>query len=129
MADEFVKTIQEYIELDDQIRDAQKDIQLLKARRQNVMVAIMAYMKSQEWDVCNISSGGKLMLKTSKTKVGVKRDTSEEKLASFFGGGTNGAEQAEAVLKLIFDERETSEKDVLRRSRPRMPKQAAPGSD
>ena len=129
MAEEFVKTIQEYIELDDQIRDAQKDIQLLKARRQNVMVAIMAYMKSQEWDVCNISSGGKLMLKKSKTKVGVKRDTSEEKLTSFFGGGTNGAEQAEAVLKLIFDERETSEKDVLRRSRPRMPKQAAPGSD
>lgn len=129
MANEFVKTIQEYIELDDQIRDAQKDIQLLKARRQNIMVAIMAYMKSQEWDVCNISTGGKLMLKKSKTKVGVKRETSEEKLATFFGGGNAGVEQAEAVLKLIFDERETNEKDVLRRSRPRLATKGAPGSD
>ena len=126
MADEFVKTIQEFIELDDQIRDAQKDIQLLKARRQNIQVAIMAFMKSNEWDVCNISTGGKLMLKKSKTKSGVKRDTSEEKLTSFFGGDQNKAEE---VLKLIFDEREITEKDVLRRSRPRDTTKTAKGSD
>tara|TARA_Y100000389_G_scaffold94672_1_gene91325 strand:- start:2830 stop:3219 length:390 start_codon:yes stop_codon:yes gene_type:complete len=129
MAENFVKTIQEYIEIDDQIRDAQKDIQLLKARKQNIMVAIMAYMKSQEWDVCNISSGGKLMLKKSKTKVGVKRDTSEEKLAAYFGGGEQAIEKAEEILKLIFDERDTTEKDVLRRTRTRDIKKVAPGSD
>ena len=129
MAENFVKTIQEYIEIDDQIRDAQKDIQLLKARKQNIMVAIMAYMKSQDWDVCNISSGGKLMLKKSKTKVGVKRDTSEEKLAAYFGGGEQAIEKAEEILKLIFDDREVTEKDVLRRTRTRDTKKAAPGSD
>ena len=126
MAEEFVKTIQEFIELDDQIRDAQKDIQLLKARKQNIQLAIMAYMKSQEWDVCNISTGGKLMLKKSKTKSGVKRDTSEEKLTSFFGGDQGKAEE---VLKLIFDERETTEKDVLRRTRTRSTTKTTPGSD
>ena len=126
MADDFVKTIQEYIVLDDQIRDAQKDIQLLKARKKSIMVAIMAYMKSQDWDVCNISSGGKLMLKKSKTKSGIKRDTSEEKLSSFFNGDNS---KVEAVLKLIFDEREVNETDVLRRSRPRAVKKAPPGSD
>ena len=126
MAEEFVKTIQEYIDLDDQIRDAQKDIQLLKARRQNIMVAIMGFMKSQDWDVCNISTGGKLMLKKSKTKTSIKRETTEEKLSSYFGGDQV---KTESVLKLIFDERETTEKDVLRRSRPRASKSSAPGSD
>lgn len=126
MAEEFVKTIQEFIELDDQIRDAQKDIQLLKARRQNIQLAIMAFMKSNDWGVCNISTGGKLMLKKSKTKSGVKRDTSEEKLTSFFGGDQNKAEE---VLKLIFDQREITEKDVLRRSRPRDTTKTAKGSD
>ena len=112
----FVKTVREYVDLDDQIKEAQKDIKLLKARKDNLSLAIMGFMKSQEWEVCNISTGGKLMLKTSKTKSGVKKETSNNKLTEHFKDNSEIMKHIPTIMKMIFDERDTSEKHVLRRS-------------
>lgn len=112
----FVDSVKEYVELDDQLKAAQKDIQLLKARKQNLSLAIMGFMQSQEWDVCNISTGGKLMLKKSKTKTGVKKDTSNSKLAEHFKNNKEIMENLPIIMKLIFEDRDVSEKDVLRRT-------------
>ena len=112
-------TVKEYIDLDDQLKAAQKDIQLLKTRKQNLSLAIMGFMNSQEWEACNISTGGKLMLKKSKTKSGVKKDTSNTKLAEHFKDNKVIMENLPMIMKLIFDEREVNEKDVLRRTAPR----------
>ena len=111
----FVDTIKEYVEIDDQIKAASKDIQLLKSRKTTLSVAIMGFMQNKQWEVCNISSGGKLMLKKSKTKQGIKKDDVNTKLTKYFG--ENGdPKHVESIMKLIFEEREVSEKDVLRRS-------------
>ena len=115
----FVKSVKEYVDLDDQIKDAQKDIKLLKARKDNLSLAIMGFMQSQEWEVCNISTGGKLMLKTSKTKSGVKKETSNSKLTEHFKDNNEVLKHLPTIMKMIFDEREVSEKNVLRRSTPR----------
>ena len=115
----FVKSVKEYVDLDDQIKEAQKDIKLLKARKDNLSLAIMGFMQSQEWEVCNISTGGKLMLKKSKTKGGVKKDTSNSKLVEHFKDNNEIMKHLPTIMKMIFDEREVNEKDVLRRSTPR----------
>lgn len=119
----FVDSVKEYVSIDDQLKAAQKDIQLLKARKQNLSLAIMGFMQSQEWDVCNISTGGKLMLKKSKTKSGVKKDVSNNKLADHFKDNSEVLKHLPTIMKLIFDERETNEKDVLRRTTVRAKKE------
>lgn len=112
----FVDSVKEYVDLDDQLKAAQKDLQLLRARKQNLSLAIMGYMQSQDWDVCNISTGGKLMLKKSKTKSGVKKDTANTKLTEYFKSNQELSQHIPQIMKMIFDEREISEKDVLRRT-------------
>lgn len=118
----FVNSVKEYVEIDDQLKAVQKDIQTLKARKQTLSVAIMGYMQSQEWDVCNISTGGKLMLKKSKTKAGIKKDTSTAKLNDFFKDKPEMASHIPEIMKMIFDEREFNEKDVIRRTTTRTKK-------
>ena len=111
----FVDTIKEYVEIDDQIKAASKDLQLLKSRKTTLSVTIMGFMQNKQWEVCNISSGGKLMLKKSKTKQGIKKDDVNTKLKKYFDEHGD-QKHIENVMKLIFEDREISEKDVLRRS-------------
>lgn len=118
----FVNSVKEYVEIDDQLKAVQKDIQTLKARKQTLSIAIMGYMQSQDWDVCNISTGGKLMLKKSKTKAGIKKDTSTAKLNEFFKDKPDIASHIPEIMKMIFDEREYNEKDVIRRTTTRTKK-------
>ena len=118
----FVNSVKEYVEIDDQLKAVQKDIQTLKARKQTLSIAIMGYMQSQEWDVCNISTGGKLMLKKSKTKASIKKDTSTAKLNDFFKDKPDIASHIPEIMKMIFDEREYNEKDVIRRTTTRTKK-------
>lgn len=112
----FVDSVKQYVELDDQLKAVQKDIQALKARKQNLQLAIMGFMQSQDWEVCNISTGGKLMLKKSKTKTSVKKDTSNTKLTEHFKDNQAVLEHLPMIMKMIFDERDFNEKDVLRRT-------------
>ena len=112
----FVESVKEYVDLDDQLKAAQKDIQLLKSRKQNLTLAIMGFMQSQEWDVCNISTGGKLMMKKSKTKSSVKKDTTNLKLIEHFKNNQDMLPHIPEIMKMIFEEREITEKDVLRRT-------------
>ena len=109
----FVDSVKEYVDLDDQIKAASKDIQLLKARKTNLSLAIMGFMQTKEWEVCNISNGGKLMLKKSKTKGGIKKDDVKNKLSQYF---KDNSEHTDKIMNIIFEEREVTEKDVLRRS-------------
>ena len=118
----FVNSVKGYVEIDDQLKAVQKDIQTLKARKQTLSIAIMGYMQSQEWDVCNISTGGKLMLKKSKTKASIKKDTSTAKLNDFFKDKPDIASHIPEIMKMIFDEREYNEKDVIRRTTTRTKK-------
>ena len=118
----FVNSVKEYVEIDDQLKAVQKDIQTLKARKQTLSIAIMGCMQSQEWDVCNISTGGKLMLKKSKTKASIKKDTSTAKLNDFFKDKPDIASHIPEIMKMIFDEREYNEKDVIRRTTTRTKK-------
>lgn len=112
----FVESVKEYVDIDDQLKAAQKDIQLIKTRKQNLTLAIMGFMQSQEWDVCNISTGGKLMMKKSKTKTGVKKDTTNLKLVEHFKNNQEILPHIPEIMKMIFEDREITEKDVLRRT-------------
>lgn len=115
----FVESVKEYVELDDQLKAAQKDMQLLKARKQDLSLAIMGFMNSQEWEVCNISTGGKLVMKKSKTKTGIKKETSNSKLTEHFKENKEVLQHLPMIMKLIFDDRDVNEKDVLRRTAPK----------
>ena len=115
----FVNSVKEYVELDDQLKAAQKDIRALKERKQNLSLGIMGFMNSQDWDVCNISTGGKLMLKKSKTKASIKQDSANSKLVEHFKDNKEVIEHLPMIMKMIFEDREINEKDVLRRTNAR----------
>lgn len=115
----FVNSVKEYVDLDDQLKAAQKDIRALKERKQNLSLGIMGFMNSQEWDVCNISTGGKLMLKKSKTKASIKKDTTNSKLMEHFKSNKEIMDNLPLIMKMIFEDRDVNEKDVLRRTNTR----------
>ena len=79
----------------------------------------MGFMQNKDWEVCNISTGGKLMLKKSKTKASVKKDVVNTKLKEYFQD-SEGSGHVDKLMDLIFEQREVTEKDVLRRSVPRI---------
>ena len=112
---QFVESVREYVDIDDKIKAAQKDIRILKTRKEQLAETVMGFMQTKQWEECNISSGGKIMLKTSKTKSSVKKGDALVKLQSYL----KNEDQAKDLIRMIFEEREVTEKSVLRRTVPR----------
>lgn len=72
MDSHFIKIVKEYIELDDNIKLAMKDIKVLKDRKNELSEEIMVKMKESGIDCCNLESGGQIVAKESKTTAAPK---------------------------------------------------------
>ena len=112
MSEEFIETIKEYVEVDDNIKEAEKSVKLLKSRRNELQEAIITYMKSQEWDVCNTSNGNKLSIKTSTTKKAIPQKELQNLMGEYLGDPT----KVKDAFEFAQTKRETVEKKVLKRS-------------
>lgn len=110
MSDEFIQTIKEYVEIDDNIKEAEKALKALKGRRTDLQEAIMQYMKSQNWDVCNTSTG-KLAIKKSVTKKAIPQKQMQSILGEYMGDH----QKMQEAYDFAMSKREVSEKNVLKR--------------
>jgi hypothetical protein len=115
----FVHNVKEYIDVDDEIKVLSKQLKDLRAKKTSLEVGVMSYMQSMSWEVCNINTGGKLMVKKSITKGAVKKDASEDKLKQHFENNPDVLKHLPQIMEMIFDKRDTQEKDVLKRTTPR----------
>ena len=113
--EKFVESVREFVDIDDKIKAAQRDIRILKARKDQLSELVMGFMQTKQWEECKISTGGKIMLKTSKTKASVKKADALAKIQSYL----KNENQTQDLIRMIFEEREVTEKSVLRRTTPR----------
>lgn len=107
----FKDAVRTYIELHDEILACQKGMKELRKKKQELSDAILEFMKKNRIDEFQVPDG-KLQRKTSKRTEGVKKDHIINCLKSSLGN----EEQAEAILQMINEQRNTFETESLRRT-------------
>lgn len=115
----FVKCVKEYILLDDQIKEAMKDIKVIKDRKLEIGNNILAMMKTEGIDCCNLDeSGSKLVVKKSKSTSSLKPSLIEQELMSVI----DDKGKVDSFMETLNSKREVKEKDMLSRSTKKKPK-------
>lgn len=107
----FKDAVRTYIELHDEIEKCVKGLRELKKKKQEMSNAILEFMKINQIDEFQVPDG-KLQRKTSKRTEGVKKDHIINCLKSSLGN----EQQAEAILQMINEQRNTFETESLRRT-------------
>lgn len=111
--EEFVNTVKEYIVLDDQIKEAMKDIKIVKERKSELSLKILELMKTADIDCCNLESGSKLVVKKSKTTAALKPAMIQDELTSYI----KNKEDIEKFMEGLKNKRPIKEKDTLSRTK------------
>ena len=121
MKEVFKTNVVEYCTLDDRIKEYNALIKEAKEKQKMLSENIMEYMSKNSLDVCNAGEYGILTLKTTVTKSGVNKDSVKESLAKMLNDrnlmSTDIETIAENGSELIMNNRETSERNVIKRSR------------
>lgn len=110
---QFANSIREWVSIDDKIRAAKEVVKQLQNQKNEISEDITIYIESNGLDDQIIGIGdGKLKLATSKTSQPVNRNYIESKLTQYFKSNS----EAKKIVSFLFDNRETTEKRVLKRT-------------
>lgn len=109
----FVHLVKEYITLDDQIKEATKDIKVLKDRKLELSGSILESMKTSGIDCCNLESGSKLVVKKSKSTAAIKPSMVESELMCMM----DDQQKVSDFMESLNGKREVKEKDTLSRTK------------
>lgn len=114
MDSNFIRMVKEYIELDDNIKLAMKDIKVLKDRKNELSEEIMVKMKDVGIDCCNLESGGQIVAKESKTTTAPKIKSIQTAIQE-----TTDLEQGmiDTIMEAIENTRDKKSKETLRRTK------------
>jgi hypothetical protein len=97
--DEFRRVVKEYVSLHDEITDIRSVMNLKTKRKKGLTEFIIAYMKDQEKDICNLGSSGVLQMKKHKTSLSLKKDYVQELLARILNDDAKAKESAEYIFE------------------------------
>lgn len=121
MKEVFKTNVVDYCTLDDKIKEYNVLIKETKEKQKMLSESIMEYMSRNSLEVCNAGQYGILSLKTTVTKSGVNKDTIKESLAKILNDHSLMSADVETIAEngseLIMNNRETSERNVIKRSR------------
>ncbi len=111
----IAKVVKEWIDCDDQIREYNKVVKILKQHKQAYEKKIIKTMK--EYDVENTITlkDGKLIKNESRTKVALKQDFLESTLTEL----VKSKEKAQEITQYILDKRPIKVREYLKRTRVR----------
>lgn len=112
----FEESVKRWVLIDNKIKSAQDAIKELKKEKEKMGDNIAVYIKTNglQEEPINIT-GGKLKLAISKTTVPMSRKYIESRLAQYF----KSASKAKEVVEFLYSDRETMEKEVIRRTKSR----------
>lgn len=110
---EFRDAVKAYIEMHDQIAEANKQLRDIRKKKKEMADVIVQYMKRNEIDGINIKDG-KLVRKEVKRIEPLKKEHILNELAK-----TVGETLAEDILVNIYGHRTVSNTDSLRRTKKR----------
>jgi hypothetical protein len=110
--DDFKSAVRAYIDLHDELTRSAKQIRELRKQRELVGETILAWMRSNSVDECQLPDG-KLVRKRQKRTESLKKDYVLVELKKVLGGDEG---RAAACLNSMFSMRNTVEKEVLTRT-------------
>ena len=109
--DSFKSEIRNYVSTCNELEALSKQASALRKQKAAMESKVMQSMRTFEVDVCQVQDG-KVMIKTAKRCGGIKPKVAEQKITEFFGG--EEAERAQALVRILEESREMSEKTVIR---------------
>uniref|UniRef100_A0A6C0F7Q0 Uncharacterized protein n=1 Tax=viral metagenome TaxID=1070528 RepID=A0A6C0F7Q0_9ZZZZ len=95
---DFTESVKEYINIFDRLAEIRKDVAMLNKRKKKLSEVIVAYMKSNEKEYCNLGEKGSLEIKQSKSKLALKKEDIERLLQELGTDETKSKETAEFLM-------------------------------
>jgi hypothetical protein len=109
--EQLVKTIKEWVKLDNEIRTLHNEEKNRKMEKKRISNSLMEIMKKNEIDCFDIN-GGAIMYKQSKVKKALNGKTLLLALKNYYKENESVAED---LTKHILDSREEKVKEVIKR--------------
>lgn len=110
--EEFKACVKEYINIYDRLSDIRKDTAMLNKRKKKLSETIMIFMQHNNKDFCNLGEKGSLQVKTSKSKLALKKDDITRLLVEL----GNSDEKSKETAEYLFSNKTVVERSTLRRS-------------
>ena len=117
ITEEFVEVVKSWVKLDDEIKKRNEEIKDFKTEKKEYEIFILEYMDKINESVINISDG-KLRRNKSSTKPPLKQEFIQNALLDI----TKDSVKAMEITKYILDNRPTTERINLKRTRNRVKK-------
>ena len=108
-SDELSNSVSKLVELNKQITEAREDIKVLVQAEKSLKLQVKKLMVDHGLDAINLKKG-KISVRKSSRKTGLKKATVKEGLVTYFNGNE---QQAESVLKAILDSLQVKESTSL----------------
>lgn len=116
----FKQTVVQYCEIDDKVKEHNKQVKELKLAQKDMTESIMNYMSDRSLEVCKAGDYGVLTLKTVTSKAPLNVETVRENLSKILGDkdmmSKDPEDLATSGAEYIVNNREVEEKKSLRRS-------------
>jgi hypothetical protein len=109
--EELITNIKEWIKIDNEMLQFQKEIKERRIRKKTLTDALMITMKKNEIDCFDIN-GGSIVYKKNKIKKPLNGKSLMAALQKYYD---SKPEQAEEVTKFVMDNREEQVKEVIKR--------------
>lgn len=120
MTDVFKSQVVSYCDLDDRVKSLNKELKDIRQKQKEISENIMEYMTSNSLEVCNAGNYGVITLRTSVSKSGINKENVKESLSHIFNDTNMMSKShemlAEEASEYIMNNRETTERHVLKRS-------------
>ena len=111
---DFKEAVKLYIDLHDELMQAQKAMKEVRKRKDALGDTILEQMRTRDIDECQLPDGGKLLRKVSKRVESLKKDHIEKELRTALGGDDH---KVETVMTNIFSQRAVDTKESLQRTK------------
>jgi len=108
--EQLINNIKDWIHYDNELKEIQKKIKVLKQNKKSLTENIVAVMKSKEVDMFDLNDG-KLIYTQNKTKTAINKKTLNTALTAYFKDDKNAIEN---LTNFILDNREIKIKDNIR---------------
>lgn len=109
--DELVKSIKDWIIVDNEIKNLQIKLKILRQEKKDITSGLVNVMRSNEIDCFDIKDG-KLLYSKSTVKKPISKNYLEKTLALYF---ENDDDKGSQLCKFILDQREVKVNESIRR--------------
>ena len=120
MTDVFKNQVVTYCDIDDRVKQLNKELKEIKTKQKEISDSIMEYMTSNSLEVCNAGNYGVLTLRTTMAKAGINKENIKESLSQILKDKELMSKSHEMLTEeaseYIMNNRETTERHVLKRS-------------